>query len=97
MVLSPGAYYHVIKLVSTIADLAAAEQISTAHIAEALQCRPRVTDGQKLLSKLFLKRVGADEGTADVDSLGRPIAVHFIQNVHKDRCRSEEPMPFSIA
>jgi magnesium chelatase family protein len=45
MALSPRAYHRVIKLARTIADLAAAEQISTAHIAEALQNRLRVAEG----------------------------------------------------
>jgi magnesium chelatase family protein len=35
----------VLKLARTIADLVAAEQIAAAHVAEALQYRPRVADG----------------------------------------------------
>jgi magnesium chelatase family protein len=45
MALSPRAYHRVIKLARTIADLADAEQIGTAHIAEAPQYRPRVAEG----------------------------------------------------
>ena len=45
MALSPRAYHRVIKLARTLADLAAAEQIGTARITEALQYRPRVAEG----------------------------------------------------
>ena len=45
MALSPRAYHRVIKLARTLADLAAAEQIGTARIADALQYRPRVAEG----------------------------------------------------
>jgi magnesium chelatase family protein len=44
MGLSARAYHRVLKLARTIADLAGEERISTAHVAEALQYRPRVAD-----------------------------------------------------
>jgi magnesium chelatase family protein len=44
MGLSARAYHRVLKLARTIADLAAEEQIATAHVAEALQYRPRVAE-----------------------------------------------------
>jgi magnesium chelatase family protein len=45
MGLSARAYHRVLKLARTIADLAAAECITSAHVAEALQYRPRVAEG----------------------------------------------------
>jgi magnesium chelatase family protein len=45
MGLSARAYHRVLKLARTIADLAAEECITTAHVAEALQYRPRMAEG----------------------------------------------------
>jgi magnesium chelatase family protein len=41
MQLSARAFHRVLKIARTIADLAGAEQIASAHLAEALQYRPR--------------------------------------------------------
>lgn len=43
--LSARAYHRVLKLACTIADLAGIDQIQSAHLAEALQYRPRVMLG----------------------------------------------------
>ena len=41
MQMSAWAYYLILKLARTIADLAESVEIKTGHIAEAIQYRPR--------------------------------------------------------
>ena len=45
MNLSARAYHRTLKLARTIADLAGSEKIAPQHLAEALQYRPRMSDG----------------------------------------------------
>jgi magnesium chelatase family protein len=45
MQLSARAYHRILKLARTIADLAGVDTISPAHLAEALQYRPRAVNG----------------------------------------------------
>ncbi len=42
MQLTARAYYRILKLARTIADLAGEENISSTHLAEALQYRPQM-------------------------------------------------------
>jgi magnesium chelatase family protein len=43
--LSARAYHHILKLARTIADLTGREEMQSAHLAEALQYRPKILMG----------------------------------------------------
>ncbi len=42
LLLTARAYHRVLKLSRTIADLAGSDTIAQVHLAEALQCRPKI-------------------------------------------------------
>ena len=56
-----------LKLARTIADLAAEEQIATAHVAKALQYRPRVAEGRSAA-----RNTNPYQGVAEASELAIP-------------------------
>jgi magnesium chelatase family protein len=46
--LSARAYHRILKLASTVADMAGSEEIYFSHFAEALQHRPKLLIGNQI-------------------------------------------------
>jgi magnesium chelatase family protein len=52
--LSAPAYHRILKLAHTIADLAGSEEVQSAHLAEALQYRPKLMDRVTRINSNFM-------------------------------------------